>query len=227
VAVAAALLSGCGPARLAVKPDFWQGLSTRVGVAIAPPPVPGTHKVGAQGLLDMAINSANASGLDGYLQRFQLKSFEPVCAAFVGGLKERGMEAKRLPGFLDPAQFPEWKGEGVEHPFDRNLSALAQKEGIDVLVLLSVRRFGTIRPYYGFIPLGAPKGFFEVKGQMVDVRTNRLLWQTVVNEAAASVETAYPWDQDPNYPNVEAAILKAIENGKAFLTKEFFAAGQS
>ncbi len=108
--------------------------------------------------------------------------------------------------------------------YERDVRALAQREDLDVLLLVSVRRFGTIRPYYGFIPLGAPKGFFEVVGQMVDLKTNQLLWQTVIKEADAQVAVAEPWDQPPEFPNVDAAILQAIENGKAFLLKEFFAA---
>jgi len=132
---------------------------------------------------------------------------------------------KRLPGFLDPEKFPEWKDEVAEHPFDRDIRALAQSQGIDVLLLISVRRFGTIRPYYGFIPLGAPKGFFEVKGQMVDLKTNALIWQTVMPETEASVEAADPWDQEPTYPNLDAAIVKAMENGKAFLLRELFNPG--
>lgn len=221
---AGALLSACAPARLAVKPEFWQGRNTRVGVAVAPVPVGAAHKVGAQGLLDMAINAAAASGLEGHLRKFSVAAFDPVCAEFTGELTKRGMVAKRLPGFLDPATFPEFKSESVEHPFKRDLTALAQREGIDVLVLLSVRRFGTIRPYYGFIPLGAPSGFFEVQGQMVDLKTNRLLWQTQIPEAEASVVTAGPWDQPPAYPNVDAALRQAIENGKAFLMREYFGA---
>jgi hypothetical protein len=219
---AAALLSGCAPARVAVKPEFWQSRNTRIGVAVATYPAGGAHKVGAQGLLDIAINSAMAGGLDGYLSKTKLPTFEPVCDGFVQELTKRGLPAKRLSGLVNPEELPDWKGESEEKLFGKDVAALAQAQGVDVLVLLSVRRFGTIRPYYGFIPLGAPKGFFEVKGQMVDAKTNRLLWQTLIAEADASVEAAEPWDQDPNYPNIDAALRTAIENGKAFLLREFF-----
>jgi hypothetical protein len=226
LAVAAAVLSACAPARVAVKPEFWQSRGTRIGVAVAPYPKGGAHRVGAQGLLDMAINNAVAGSLEGHVRSVSLTAFEPVGDGFTQELLKRGMEAKRLPGYLDPAAFPEFEGKTGENPFDRNVSALAPKEGIDVLVLLSVRRVGTIRPYYGFIPLGPPRGFFEVMGQMVDLKTNQLLWQALIPEAQASVEAAEPWDQKPDYPNVDAAIGRAIENGKAFLLREFLPPGE-
>jgi hypothetical protein len=223
-AIAAALLSACAPARYAVKPEFWQAKQASIGVALAPHPTGGAHKVGAQGLLDLAINHAMAAELQTHLSKFDLSGFEDVRDGFVQELAKRGMTVKALPGSVNPEEFPKWGGEPAMDGFIQDLGALRQKHGIDVLVLLSVRRFGTIRSYFGFIPTSEPKALFEVQGQMIDLKTNRLIWQTVIQEDEAAVPSPVPWDQPPDYPNLTGALRKAIENGKSFLLREFFVA---
>lgn len=225
--VPAALLAslfamGCAPQRVAVKPDFWQQRSTRVGVAVAPHPQGGAHKVGAQGLLDMAINSAAASDLQKHLQKFDLGPFDRLREDFAAELTKRGMATSVLPEYLDPATFPKLADENKDGKFEYDLRSLAQAKSLDAIVILTVRRYGTIRPYYGFIPLGSPKGFFEVTGQMVDLRTNALLWQTTIPEAEASVASAEPWDQPPDFPNLTAALGAAANGSATYLKREFF-----
>jgi hypothetical protein len=225
VALGAALLtSACAPARLTVKPEFWNDHQAKIGVALTPHPTGAAHKVGAQGLLDMAINSAVAGSLQEHLSKVDLAEFDRVRDRFVEELGKRGMSVVAIPGYVDPASFPK-RGDdapAIENAYGRDLAALRAKHHVDVVVLLQVSRFGTIRSYYGFIPLGAPSGFFEVKGQMVDLKTGQLLWQTQLDEKAASVPAEGDWDQPPDYPNLTAALRAAVANGNAFLVKEFF-----
>jgi hypothetical protein len=219
---AAVFLSACAP-RLAIKPEFWQNRTTRIRVALVDYPIGGAHKVGAQGLLDVAINAAAAKGLDGHMARFDISAFDGVRDQFVQELTNRGMIAKATDGFVKLEDYPRWSGESSTGFFEKDLSALAQAQpDVDILVLLSVEGFGTIRPYFGFVPTGAPKAFFQVKGQMVELKTNRLLWQAVMDQDVASVPPAGEWDQPPDYANLTAALRKAIENGKRFLVSEYF-----
>jgi hypothetical protein len=223
---AALFTSACAPARLTIKPEFWQDRQARIGVALTPHPEAGAHKVGAQGLLDMAINAGMASELKSHLQTVDVSEFDRIRERFVQELGKRGLNAVALPGYLDPAAYPA-RGEDapeVENAYDRNLAALRTAQKLDAVVLLQVRRYGTIRSYYGFIPLGAPAGFFEVQGQMVDLRTGTLLWQTVIPENKASVPATGEWDQPPAYPNLTAALRAAMGSGSEFLWKEFFTA---
>jgi hypothetical protein len=223
--VAAVLLSGCAPARVAVKPDFWEQRTAKIGVALAPVPVASTHKAGAQGLLDSAINAAMAGDLSARLEKFDASAFEPIRAEFAEELGRRGMAAKAIPGPLKVDELPDAKVE-AEGWHKKEFGPIGQKEDVDYLVLLSVRRLGTLRSYYGFIPLGAPKGFVEVTGQMVETKTNKILWQVTSEELASTVEVAEPWDQAPDFPNVTGALQKALDNGMDYLKKEYFAAAK-
>lgn len=221
---AALLASACAPSRITVKPEFWQDRQARIGVALTPRPDAGAHKVGAQGLLDMAINAGMASDLKAHLQTLSIADFVAVRDRFAQELARRGMNVVVLPDLVDPTKFPEWGEEPpkVENLYERNLASLRAEQKLDAIVLLQVRRYGTIRSYYGFIPLSAPAGFFEAKGQMVDLRTNALLWQTQMTEQQASVPAEGDWDQPPSYPNLTAALRTAIGKGSEFLWKEYF-----
>lgn len=221
---AALLTAACAPTRVTVKPEFWQDRQARIGVALTPRPEAGAHKVGAQGLLDMAINAGMAADLKAHLQTVDVSAFERIRDRFASELGKRGMNVVVLPGYLDTGKYPERAEDApkVENAYGRDLSALRTEQKLDAVVLLQVRRYGTIRSYYGFIPLGAPAGFFEAKGQMVDLRTGALVWQTQMTEQQATVAGMGDWDQPPAYPNLTAALHVAIANGSEFLWKEFF-----
>jgi hypothetical protein len=221
---AAVLMSACAPGRVVVKPEFFQDRQVHVGVALTPYPEGGAHKAGAQGLLDMAINSAMASDLQKHLAAVDIAEFDQLRDRFVQELGKRGMNAVALPGYLDPFKYPERPADApqLDVAYDRDLRALGAEQKVDIVVLLQVSRFGTIRSYYGFIPLGAPQGLFQVRGQMVDVRNGQVLWHTMMAEQAATVPATGDWDQPPNYPNLTAALRAAIANGNKFLMDDFF-----
>jgi hypothetical protein len=224
VVAAALLAAACAPTRMTVKPEVWQDRQARIGVALTPRPEAGAHKVGAQGLLDMAINAGMAADLKAHLQTVDVSEFEQIRDRFASELGKRGMNVVVLPGYFDPNKYPERAEDApkVENAFGRDLSAVRTEQKLDAVVLLQIRRYGTIRSYYGFIPLGAPSAFFEAKGQMVDLRTGALAWQTQMTAQQATVVGTGDWDQPPSYPNLTAALRVAVANGSEFLWKEFF-----
>lgn len=220
---AALLATACAPSRLTVKPEFWQDRQARIGIALTPRPEAAAHRVGAQGLLDIAINEGMTAGLRSHLRQVDVGPFDLIRDRFVEELKKRGLNAVSLSGYLDPSAYPTRAENAakVENPYNRDLAALRADQKLDVLVLLQVRRYGTIRPYYGFVPLGSPQALFEVMGQMVDLRTGGLLWQIRMPEQQATVPVSGEWDDPPDYPNLTAALRAAIAKGGEFLWSDF------
>lgn len=221
---AALLTAACAPARLSVGPEFWQDRHARVGVALTPRPEAAAHRAGAQALLDEALDAGLASDLRAHLQRVDVSSFESIRDRFVEELGRRGMNVVAVPGHVDPARFPARAADAIRRGrvYERDLGALRREERLDAIVLLQVRRYGTIRSYDGFIPVDGPSGFFEVKGQLVDLRTGALVWEAQTPEAQASVAPRGDWDQPPRFVNLTAALRMAIWNGNEFLLREFF-----
>jgi hypothetical protein len=224
LAVAALLLGlvGCAPARVALKPSFWKDNPHRVGVATVAPPQLAAYKAGSQGLLDMAINSAMAGSLEEHLQRLDVSGFSTVADQYVKKLNERGINARRLAQTVAPLTFPEFTSSSSDEFAERDLRTLAGKEDLDMLILLSVQQCGTQRAYYGFIPLGPPQALCVSKGELIDLKTNQILWRTYQNNEQALQSVAGEWDEPPHFSNVTVAINQSLIQSQKFLVGEFF-----
>lgn len=92
------------------------------------------------------------------------------------------------------------------------------KYDVDKLVLISVPRIGTIRNYYGFVPLGSPTGLTHLTGQVINLSNNRLEWNQSVVQTAPCTE---PWDAPPDYPKLTEAVYTALEQSRTVLLNNF------
>jgi|GEM_PF-1487023 len=216
------LLAGCAPSNLALHPDFWQTKGRKIGVAVATPPMAGAHRTGGEGLLDMAINKAATNSLESHLQKIDSSGFEDIADRFVEGLKRKGFTVKKLEKPIAPAKLAAFSPKTSGRFHERDLSFLVADEDLDALVLLSIDRWGTIRKYYGFIPLESPSGFCAGKGQLIDLRSNALEWSYVTPEGEGSVEVEGSWDKPPYFPGVTAALRKAVNRAKQTVESDFF-----
>lgn len=217
LAAGALILGGCSP-RVMVKSDFWQDKTTKIGVVMAKIPRACPHTPSSQGLLDMAINNAAASTLDKYLSQIEITTFTPVTEEFVGELQKRGINAVKIDEIFDKTEKPK------EVSYTEYVKESAERFGVDKLIVLSVDMVGTSRLYYGFVPLSNPEGFCLAEGVMVDAKTTspKTVWHSDMQWKDGCVPTMQKWDQPPDYPNLTEAILKAVENAKAYLKRDFF-----
>jgi hypothetical protein len=213
---------GCGPSRVALKPTFWNETQHTIGVTTVVAPKLGAHRAGSEGLLDMAINSAMSGTLEGHLQSMDASKFNVVADHYVEKLKERGLNARRLPEEVVPATMAPFKAESSGEFAAVDLRPLGTKEGIDKLILLSIQQCGTVRSYYGFIPLGAPKGMCISQGELIDLKTNQVEWRAFPEPGKNTVEVVGEWDEPPDFKNVTVAVEQAMLQAQEFLLQEFF-----
>ncbi len=223
VAVLVLGVVGCGPSRVALKPTFWNETEQTIGVTTVVAPQFGAHRAGSQGLLDMAINSAMSGTLEGHLQRMDASKFKEVADQYATKLQERGLKARRISEEVNPAKMVPFKAESSGEFAAVDLRPLGQKEGIDKLILLSIQQCGTVRAYYGFIPLGAPKGMCVSKGELIDMKTNQVEWRAFPEAPqSTTVEILGEWDEPPDFKNVTVAVERAMLQSQVFLVEEFF-----
>ena len=213
-------LSGCASNMVSLKPEFWQKKDRRIGVAIAPLPAGGTYKTGSQGLLEVAIVDAVNSDMDKYLKNLEVEGFKNARNTFAKKLIERGMNAKVIEQDIDLTNFA--SAEKDANTGKTTYKALADKHGIDVIVLLKINRIGTIRKYWSVIPLSSPRALFEVGGEMIDLGTGEQLWNIGMKEEEAQTEIIGDWDQPPDYKNITVALKDGMKTGIDFLTKDCF-----
>jgi hypothetical protein len=221
-AVLVLCIVGCGPSRVALKPTFWKETQQTIGVTTVVAPKLGAYRAGGEGLLDMAINNAMSGSLEAHLQSLDASRFNVVADHYVAKLNERGFKARRLPGEVDPVKMAPFKAEGSGEFAAVDLRPLGQKEGVDKLILLSLQQCGTLRAYYGFIPLGAPQALCVSKGELIDVKTNQVEWRAFAEQANATVEIVGEWDAPPDFRNVTVAVEQAMKQAQVFVFEEFF-----
>lgn len=189
-------------------------------------PVAGAYKAGGQGLLDVAISAAMAKGLEAHLQQVDVNpEFGELTTDFVQTLRAQGFSAKVVPEPLDSLQefVHTVSADSASAKYlKQDVRFLAPKEDIDLLILLSIEQYGTIRKYYGFIPLGAPKAICILKGQMIDLQTNELRWVSIVPTQQATMSVNGEWDLPPDYPTVTAAIKGVFQRSGKYIEDEFF-----
>ena len=226
LSISLVLLSGCVTVvpNFSATSEFWGEKEGKVvGVAIAKTPVPTTYKQGNQGLLDLAINSAMATDLDAHLAKLEVMRIDTLADQVAMYLRTKGFLVKRVKTPIDVAALQAFEKPENAPPKAYFASAdfrpLKEQHGVDKLVVLSLRQLGTIRNYYGFIPLNAPSGISSVSGQAIHLSSNRLEWNHAVTQIVPNTEG--DWDVPPEYPALTKAIYTAYDRSRTMVYQQF------
>lgn len=209
------VLTGCVSIQKPIDMDMshWKENETKIAILVNQLPEPYTHKFGSQGLLDIAINNSMATGLTKHVSTLDLSDFYSIKNDLKEHIAEKNVQVVVLPEDFELPKLV--KFEKKENFAKLDYRVLKQQLGTDQLLIINVNQLGTIRNYYGFMPIGAPKAIFSGVGELIDLSTNQILWHKPVNlEKVISGK----WDEPKQYPNLTKAIFKVTEMGK----KELF-----
>lgn len=210
-------VGGCAPQPLKVDQAFWSKPGQRIGLALTVPAKANASRVGAQGLLDQAINSAMAGSLEEHLATVNITALHNIVYAVSDSLKKRGQTPVVL-GLITPGALQPFKTEGNSKEYSsKDLRPAGKDRQLDAILLVEVTAVGTIRSYYGFIPTSAPSGYVAADSQMVDARSNKLIWRALNAQQQA---VAGEWDAPPAYASVDQAIATAIAAMPALISAD-------
>lgn len=222
MAGSALVMTGCAniTPQLNVQSKFWENRQGTVGIAQATVPAAAAHMEGQQGLLDIAINKGMAGDLSTMLEKFDTQRAVAIQDNFVKRLGDRGFTTQKLSTSFDDSTLPNFEGESKNgmHFAKKDYRGM-KKDGVDRLLVIKVRRLGTARPYYGFIPLGGPAPVFDVSGQLIDLETNELLWN---HDAVNRGQVVENWDAPPEFNSIVLSLKEQIEKGSTAFERQFF-----
>lgn len=219
----AIIFASCSSTRIPLKKEFWNGDNGKIGIVFSEDPIPGAYKSGAQGLLDMAINEAMSATLEEHLESLDVEEFRTIQEIFTQKFKEKGINnILFLEDDTNGEELKIYKKNIGKSEHKNSFFGFKEKYDIDYLIVFSISRYGTIRSYYGFIPLGPPKGLFEANGMLVNLKTNQYEWYVEMEEEESSSEIMGEWDEEPDYPNLTNAIYEALHSSQKFLQNHFF-----
>jgi hypothetical protein len=218
------LLSACAVnPTVQMKSEFWTQTDRSVVVAIAKLPDTAAHKVGAQGLLDIAINNAMADDLSTALKSITLNdSYGKARSEIVRRLQEKGIKSSFTEKMIDTASLQDFSSDDKSRSYAAKdfRPMKADLGGTDRLLVFTVVAVGTQRSYYGFIPISGPVAVLRATGEMIDLQTNEVLWREQTSNTAVIAD---PWDQPPEFKNVNAAVQKVIEDARRAMVDKLFA----
>jgi hypothetical protein len=215
-----ALLSACAQQPVAMSSDFWNNKSATVAIVVVKAPEASMHQQGAQGLLDVAISNGASGTLNDHLKTLKFDEFDSISADLQKRLTARGMTVVGVYNEYELPKLPSMSGEGPNHKkmAQQDFRSLAATLKADRLLLITPAAVGTVRSYYGFIPLGAPQGAFIVNAEIVDLKTDELLWY---HTATPFTNITDPWDEAPNFPNLTDAVFQAMNASRVDILQQF------
>jgi len=224
IVVLALTLQGCVTQPVVLKDDFWAQNNESIAVVLQEIPKQGElYKQGGQGLLDVVISSVVTKDVNTYLESLNAESFAQVQDQFSRKLIEKGFKVVKCEKKINLDKYP--KVNAKDGYYDHDLSELFNETQTDKLLILQLNQYGAIRSYYGFIPLSDPQGLAVINGLMVEKSDNKILWfagdgreQSYVQEPVIGA-----WDEPPNYPNLTAAVNRALARAQTVLLDKFFA----
>ena len=172
------------------------------------------YKVGAQGLLDILLTSGGGKDIKKVMNT--LNALELSKNQLIPSLKTHldSIDHKKI--YIENSDLVKRKNRGDG---EYNYSLTEYTQNYDYAVILEVNRFGASRPFWGFIPTGAPGGNANLNLQIVDLRTYKLL--ASVN-ATADVPVDGEWREAPEYTKLKKSSIEAFELASKTLVNKVF-----
>ncbi|ENM5919710.1 cytidine deaminase [Vibrio mimicus] len=216
------LLSGCASQKAMDLPsDFWNtSKDKKIAVAFVQPPMMYAHRSGGEGLLDLAINEIVTDSVESHIQTLTYDKFEVGKSKIADVIISRGGESIILPEYYqvsDAIELP--KESRKEGHFIYDTSAVREKYQASYLLVVHTYAAGSMRDYYGFIPLSDPRGYINAKVTLVDLSDNKIVMDHQIIESVVLPE-GVNWDDPENgFPEITNVVNSALEKAALRLTE--------
>ncbi|KJY70632.1 cytidine deaminase [Vibrio coralliilyticus] len=215
-------LSGCVSQKaMNIPVNFWEtGGEKNIAIAFVQPPEMNAHRMGGQGLLDMAISEIVTDSVESHIHTLSHDKFELSKSAIAQQIERRGGRSEVLPEYYkasDATKLP--KAQQKDGFFGYDLTELQEQYSASHLLVIQVLASGTIRDYYGFIPLSQPRGYVYAQVKLVDLSNNKIVMDHQINEQVALPENVDWDDPDNGYPEITKVVHLALEQAGKRLTQ--------
>lgn len=204
------VLIGCaGRKDMELSKDIFNKPSSIVITQVEGLENPGFYKEGEQGMVDFLISSAITDSVAEGLKKINTTEiieehyFKPFEIAFLN----KSFTVNKLSEKLKREALCKYEGDH-EKCASLDFRSLKSKHNAEFALVLDPKLFGTIRKYYGFIPIGAPKGHADLTVYLVRLEDNAVMGHY---NASVRTEVQGDWDTPPDY----AALVKATKTALA------------
>lgn len=215
--VTALYLTGCVATQkpIAMKENYLQSSSKKIGVIFTDLPKPDVHLPGAGCLLCIVVAEAANSELSDHVEKLQSEELKPVKEQLLTKLRGKGLKVMALSEKLDNLPDFDDVKEGVA---DKDYRSFAAKYGISHLMVIKINAVGMERKYSNYIPTSDPNATVQGVGYLVDLKDNSYKWYKHIKVLKGAVGN---WDEPPAFPSLTNAYYQALESSKDVILNEF------
>lgn len=195
-----------------IRPD-----GGKIGVAMTQVGAPGISFPGADCLLCIAAASLMNSSLSVHTKTLTPEDVPNLKNEVAELLRKNGANVTLIeePLNVQALKGASNKGSNIA---DKDFGPLAQKYGVDKLLVIEVNAIGFVRTYSAYIPTSDPLAKFYGRGYLVNLKNNEYEWYQPL-EITRSADLK--WDEPPKFPGLTNAYYQALENGKDLILNTF------
>lgn len=218
--LSALLIAGCSSSpNVALNKQFWtQNTQQPVLVALAQPPKAKLDLSGPRTLIGRVSSKTSTLKFSHYLKKFSVADLYRFQSQFVQKLEANNISAKRYAGLIPTSKLQDFDGD--EETYAKlDYKPLAIRLGNNRLLLLSINKFGAKRDYVVVVPTSNPIAFCDAEGQLIDLKTNKILWRYSVSKEKTSGDG---WDKGSSYQGFTQTLNQVIDEAMNAVMADFF-----
>ena len=211
---------------LTVSPAFWKQRDKTIGIALVQFPRGSVQNFGsslgnlAQQLKDGARMESATAALKSRLRRTYPGNFARVQGLFAEKLQAAGFTVVKIGDKVNLKHLPKGKLASLEYP-QHDYRPVGLRAGVDRLIVLQLTGFGTACLFMGTYPQGTQVKV-QVRGEMIDVKTNKLLWRTEFAKGSFSRAVEGKCTDPADFPTIFEAVKQDVDRAVRFLYEDFF-----
>jgi hypothetical protein len=211
IAVLALMLGACASVPqqpVAFDAGAIAGSGNRVAIQMKVIPATDTSFPGAGCLLCIGVARAAHLDLSTQVQSLQPEDLNALPNRLAKVLRDDGAKVTVLDKPVDIGGLSSNAEKGENQMLTpKDFRPLADKLGVDKLLVLDIRGQGVMRPYSAYVPTDVPRAYVSGIAYMVDLKTNTYIWYTAV-ENSRPADGA--WNEPPSFPGLTNAYYQVL-----------------
>lgn len=135
-------------------------------------------------------------------------------------LEAHGYRPVRIEGQVDLEQLRDYTPETSGYA-DKDYRNIPGVQGLDLLIILNVQRYGTYCYYVDYLNIYTDV-IVELAGEMVDLKTNRLLWRSPFMPGRLKRTVSCMCEDPGTYPRILEELESALGEATSRIVDDFF-----
>ncbi len=234
------LLQGCASNEaMPVAGEFWQDRRPALGVALttAPSPEVRLRTMYSSGMRtprillgpidgdrdneELIMVEADQMRLERFLRESDIQGLSAARDLFVQRLSAAGFSVARIQEDIDLEQVPDYEPQSKAYA-KKDYRGVMPARGLDRIIVLQVRFSGVYCHYTGRTN-DLTEAAVTVRGEMVDLKTNRLLWRSSDTEGTIRKSVACSCESPADKACILDELNGLFEDAADVLADDFFA----